>query len=218
MVLINDPNIREELLKSYFELVLYKDLLERYSISNEFVIKFLFRKLVLSNTKEFSINKAFNELKSRGIKVGVQTLYTYIEYLKQIFLLKEIGDLYKKTGKKYYFLDVGFMNLIDRENFGQRFENIVFLELSRHFDHLSYAMNDTEVDFIAQEGSMAVQACFELTFENFERETKSLRKIDAGSKYVVYFQKNGELKFPENEGTRAISFFDFIENHLPLRQ
>lgn len=97
MVLVNDPNIREDLLKSYFELVLYKDLLERYSISNEFVIKFLLRKLVLSNTKEFSINKAFNELKSQGIKVGVQTLYTYIEYLKQIFLLKEIGDLYKKT-------------------------------------------------------------------------------------------------------------------------
>ena|GEM_PF-2031292 len=69
MVLIDDINIKEDVLKSYFEVVLYKDLLERYSISNEFVIKFLFKKLILSNTKEFSVNKTFNELKSQGIKV-----------------------------------------------------------------------------------------------------------------------------------------------------
>jgi len=69
VVLIDDINIKEDVLKSYFEVVLYKDLLERYSISNEFVIKFLFKKLILSNTKEFSVNKTFNELKSQGIKV-----------------------------------------------------------------------------------------------------------------------------------------------------
>lgn len=110
------------------------------------------------------------------------------------------------------------MNLIDRENFGQRFENIVFLELSRHFDNLAYVINDTEVDFIVQKEGMAIQVCFELVFENFERETKSLRKIDAGRKYLVYFQRNSELKFPENEDIRVLSFFDFIENHLPSRQ
>jgi predicted AAA+ superfamily ATPase len=101
-----------------------------------------------------------------------------------------MADLYKKTGRKYYFLDVGFMNLIDRENFGQRFESIVFLELSHHFNTLSYIIHTPEVDFITQEGNTAVQVCFELTFENIEREIKSLRKIDTDTKYVVYFQKN----------------------------
>ncbi|MDP2104031.1 MAG: ATP-binding protein, partial [Candidatus Gracilibacteria bacterium] len=211
VVLIDDINIKEDVLKSYFEVVLYKDLLERYSISNEFVIKFLFKKLILSNTKEFSVNKTFNELKSQGIKVGVQTLYTYIEYLKQIFLLKEIGDLYKKTGKKYYFLDVGFMNLIDRENFGQRFENIVFLELTSRFKFLSYLISENEIDFVIKEKDIAIQVCFDLTFENYEREVKSLRKSNFQNKYIIYLNKYAEIQNRKNDDIKIISFFEFLE-------
>lgn len=210
VVLIEDTNIKEDILKSYFELVLYKDLLERYSISNEFVIKFLFKRLVVSNTKEFSVNKVFNELKSQGIKVGVQTIYTYIGYLKQIFLLKEIGDLYKKTGKKYYFLDVGFMNLIDQDNLGQRFENIVFLELARRFTSISYLINDQEIDFVIKTQNIAIQVCFDLTFENYERETKSLKKSSMENKYVVYLHKNIDLK-EIDDGIKILNFFDFLK-------
>ncbi len=89
------PRNKTDLIKTYFEIVLYKDLLERYWVENEYVLKYLFKKVVLTNTKEFSFPKVFNELKSQNIKIWIQSLYNYIEYFKEIFFLSEINDRYK---------------------------------------------------------------------------------------------------------------------------
>lgn len=210
ITLINDKNIKLDLLKTYFEIVLYKDLLERYGIENEYVIKYLFKKIVLTNTKEYSVTKVFNELKSQNIKIGIQTLYNYLEYFKEIFFISEINNKYKKNAKKFYLYDVWFTNLINKNNFWQRFENIIYLLLLRKYKNLKYIhTNNWEIDFLIPEEQIAIQVCYKLNLNNIERESKVLKKSDYKKKYLVYFDLENKIEIDEIE---LISIFDFLDN------
>ncbi len=215
IVLINDENIKYDLIKSYFEIVLYKDLLERYWVSNEYVIKYLFKKLVLSNTKEFSTTKVFRELKSQNVKIWMQSLYNYLEYFKQIFFINEINDKYKKTSKKYYLNDVWFTNLVNKNNLWQRFENIVYLFLLRKFEYLFYIKNNFwEIDFIIEKYDLAIQTCHNLNIENFERELNLLNKLNYKNKILVYFDKSWNVSSNE---INILDIFEFEKFILDLQ-
>ncbi len=206
---IDNKDIKYDLIKNYFEILLYKDLLERYWVTNEYILKYLFKKIVVNNSKEFSYTKVFNELKSQNIKVWIQSLYNYLEYFKDIFFVTDISDKYKKTWKKFYLYDVWFTNLINKNNFWQRFENIVFLSLFRSFWNIVYIKNnDYEIDFVVSEKSLAVQVCYFLSFENFERETKFLQESEFENKFVVYFDKERDF---EIKWVKIVSFWEFEE-------
>jgi predicted AAA+ superfamily ATPase len=209
IVLSKNKEIKYELIKSYFTLLLYKDLLERYWIENEYVIKYLIKKLLLSTTKEFNINKVFNEIKSQNIKIWKQTIYNYLEYLKEIFFIKEISDEFKKGSKKFFFYDVWYNNITLLENLWQRFENIVFSELNRKFENVIYRKNNSyEIDFIIPEKSIAIQVCYDLNRDNFEREIKCFSESDFENNYLVYFnkQKDFELKW-----VKILNILEFVE-------
>jgi len=205
--LIDDENIKNNILKDYFEVMLYKDLLERYWISNEYWIKYLIKKIFLSNTKIFSVNKIFSDLKSQNVKIWVQTLYNYLEYLKQIFFIFEIKNKYKLE-KKYYLNDVWFINLVDKNNFWQRFENIIFMHLLQKFWNIEYINDKSEIDFVIEKENLAIQVCYNLNSENFKREIKSLKKSEFEKKYLVYFYK--ERNFSE-EWVEILDVFEFFE-------
>lgn len=207
--LIDNISIKEDLIKSYFEILLYKDLLERYGVENEYVLKYLFKKVVLNNTKEFSISKVFNELKSQNIKIGIQSLYNYLEYFKEIFFVSEIHDIYKKNGKKFYLYDVWFTSLIHKNNLWQRFENVVFLLLLRKFQHVNYFKNNIwEIDFVITQGDIWVQVCYRLTIENIEREVKLLEKSKITNKILVYFDTSKDFTY---QWIQIISIFELKE-------
>lgn len=213
IALIDNENIKLELVKTYFEIVLYKDLLERYWVENEYVLKYLFKKIVLTNTKEFSISKVFNELKSQNIKLWIQSLYNYLEYFKEIFFISEINDKYKKTWKKFYLYDVWFTNLINKNNFWQRFENVIYLYLINKFWEVKYLKNHFwEIDFIVEDNNLAIQVCYKLTYDNVDREIKLLQKSDIQNKFLIYFDKEKDFNY---EWIKIINFFEF-EDYLKV--
>lgn len=204
---IENEAIKLDIIKNYFEVLLYRDMLERYGIENEYVLKYLFRKIVINNSKEFSFTKVFHELKSQNIKVWIQSLYNYLEYFQDIFFVRNISDRYRKIGKKFYLYDVGFTNLIEKNNFWQRFENIIFLSLLRNFGDITYLKReDAEIDFIVESKNLAVQVCYSLNTENQERETKILRESDFLHKILVYYDKEKDF---EISWFRIMSFWEF---------
>ncbi len=208
IVLLENNEGKYELIKSYFSLLLYKDLLERYWIENEYIIKQLINKLLLSITKEFNINKFFNELKSKNIKIWKQTIYNYLEYLKEIFFIKEIKDEFKKWAKKYFFYDVWYNNITLLENLWQRFENIVFSELNRKFENIIYRKKEYyEIDFIIPEKSIAIQVCYDLNSENFKREIKCFSENNFKNNYLIYFNKEKDF---EIEWVKIVNLNEFI--------
>ena len=64
-----EEKYRNQTLQEYFNVLLYKDLAERYNITNTVALKFFLKRIISSSTKQISINKIYNELKSSGIKM-----------------------------------------------------------------------------------------------------------------------------------------------------
>ena len=186
--------IRRKITQEYLDVLIYRDLMERYKIRNLKVLK-LFIKTILQNySKYFSVNKFYNFFVGQGISVSRNTLYEFTDYIEDayfsFFLPKYEISLKKQeiSPKKVYCVDLGFVDLIQSEiykNYGRRAENVVFLELKRRIElnpkqNIFYYNNKSEVDFIIKEGfkiKQAIQVCWDTSdLETKEREIKGLVK------------------------------------------
>ena len=198
-------------LQEYFNVLLYKDLAERYNISNTVALKFFLKRIISSSTKQISINKIFNELKSSGIKIGKNTLYEFLEYVQNIYLAltlqkydnslinKELGE------KKIYSIDIGLNNATEfkfSDDIGKSLENAVFLELKRkEFDIYYYRTSKSECDFLVFDKNTiidVIQVTFDMSDENTKnREIKGLieacKNFDLKSGIIITFDSEDEL-------------------------
>ena len=198
-------------LQEYFNVLLYKDLAERYKITNTVALKFFLKRIISSSTKQISINKIFNELKSSGIKIGKNTLYEFLEYVQNIYLAltlqkydnslinKELGE------KKIYSIDIGLNNATEfrfSDDIGKSLENAVFLELRRkEFDIYYYRTSKSECDFLVFDKntiSDVIQVTFDMSDENTKsREIKGLieacKNFDLKSGTIITFDSEDEL-------------------------
>lgn len=198
-------------LQEYFNVLLYKDLAERYNITNTVALKFFLKRIISSSTKQISINKIFNELKSSGIKIGKNTLYEFLEYVQNIYLAltlqkydnslinKELGE------KKIYSIDIGLNNATEfrfSDDIGKSLENAVFLELKRNeFDIYYYRTSKSECDFLVFDKNNildVIQVTFDMSDENTKsREIKGLieacRNFDLKSGTIITFDSEDEL-------------------------
>jgi predicted AAA+ superfamily ATPase len=86
--------IKIEILKSYFDVLFYKDILERYKVENEYALKILMKNIALGYTKVFSVNKVFRFLKSQGYSVSINTLYNYFSYLQNVFFIDLLNNFF----------------------------------------------------------------------------------------------------------------------------
>jgi len=78
------PDVQKRILKDYLDLIIYKDVVERYNIKNQALLKHLIKYMFVNMGTLVSINKLYNEYKSQGYKVSKDALYTYIDYLQVI--------------------------------------------------------------------------------------------------------------------------------------
>ncbi|NOZ81808.1 MAG: ATP-binding protein, partial [Candidatus Micrarchaeota archaeon] len=72
-----------KLLQEYYNTILYKDFVERFELKSIELTKFIFDFFLSNFSREFSINKIYNFLKSQGLKFGKNTLYSYVEKIPE---------------------------------------------------------------------------------------------------------------------------------------
>lgn len=206
LVISKNNIVRTEILKTYFDILFYKDLVERYKIDNEKAIRFLIKKLILWNTKRLNLIKIFNELKSSWVKIWKNTIYNYFEYLKNIFFITDVDNLYKKTSNIYLY-NFWFWNLFwFTDNLGQNFENFIYLNLKKNYKKIFYKENTNEIDFYIDDINTNIQVCYELNESNIEREVKPLLKQE-WKKIILYFNKTWDFKYDWIEINSFIDFF-----------
>jgi predicted AAA+ superfamily ATPase len=134
-----DDGLRAKILKEYFDLMIYRDIVERYSIENLAFIKFLLARIFSNYSQELSAHKIFNTAKSQGMKVSKATVYDYISYAEDalaIFLLRKWSqsETVRQTSfPKSYLADTGYVRLFSSvsDDAGRLAENAVFLQLRR---------------------------------------------------------------------------------------
>jgi predicted AAA+ superfamily ATPase len=182
---------KREILKEYYRSILYRDIIERYSIKNLRLFENLLKIVAQSFSSLFSYGKTLSLLKSIGFKVSKNTLIEYMKYIENSFFAFEV-PIFSYSIKdrlqyprKIYVIDTGLTNAVTfkfSEDFGRIAENVVFLELKRREKDIYYwkDKNNLEVDFLIKEGlkiKELIQVCWNISYgETKKREIKSLIK------------------------------------------
>jgi hypothetical protein len=185
-----DTRNRLELLRTYVDVVLLRDVVERHNLSQPQVLHWMVRQLLGNAAGTFSINKFHADLKSRGVAVGKDTLHRYLAHLEDAFLLCSVDlatDSERRrqvNPRKVYPVDTGLMALFDhsgKANLGHALETAVLHELHRRGAQVNYVRTagGFEVDFYARDltGTEAlIQVCVDLDQpDTLTREVRALQ-------------------------------------------
>lgn len=224
-VVLTSQEKKQELLQSYFQTVVQRDIAERHKIDNDTALRTLLK--LLLNSSYITISKLANSFKSMGIPIGKSTIDNYLSYIKSSYFMNElyihspsvINQL--QYPRKVYFVDTGFMTALSTKfskNMGRLFENIVFHKLARENETIHYYKDDkgNEVDFvILNDGKTTAlyQVCFDLIDEETRnREIKSLIKagktLSCQNLNLLTLEKPDTFKLPEE--LKIISAAEFF--------
>jgi predicted AAA+ superfamily ATPase len=178
-------DVQQRILKDYMDLIIYRDIIDRYAIKNRSLLKHLIKYFFVNMGTLVSFNKLYNEYKSLGYKVGKDTLYDYISYLQEAYTLFTI-PIYRnsvrqelRNPRKLYAIDNGFRQLFDASlsrDYSKLYENLAFLHLRRKGPEIYYFKQKQEVDFYTrQDGEQLVNVsyCIE-DATTFKREITAL--------------------------------------------
>jgi hypothetical protein len=186
-----DEEFRLKILQEYFNLILYKDLIERYDIRNHSLIKYLLKFLLANNANLFSVHKFYGDAKSQGYKCSKDALHNYLSYLEDAYcfslapIFAESLRTRQVNNRKIYAIDHGMVTAMTSSrsyNSGRLLETMVYNQLRRKYgrEQIFYYKTSTgyEIDFVALERSQVVeliQVCEQLNDPaTKERETRAL--------------------------------------------
>jgi len=199
-------NQDRDYLRALYENILYKDIITRYSIKREKVIKELVNMLATNATSKFT----YNSLKKTLSLSNAITVKEYISYLSNSYLFFELlkfsHSIKKQLGspRKIYLIDSAF-NQVAGLNFtpnkGRNLENAIFIQLKREGKEAFYYSDKGECDFVLKEGTRitkAIQVCYSFDDSNREREIRGL--LDAMDSFklkeglLLTFEQTEELE------------------------
>ena len=184
-------NKDKEYVRTIYENILYKDVIARYAIRRQKVIKELINILATNISSQFT----YNALK-RALGLGNSiTVKEYISYLNNSYLFFELLKFsysirqQLNSPRKIYLVDSAFNQVCGinfSQNKGKILENAVFVELKRRNKEVYYYSNKNECDFIIKDGTRiteAIQVCYVLDDTNREREINGL--LEAMDKFKL---------------------------------
>lgn len=157
-----EPQDRNRLLQDYVSTVIFRDIIERYHITNISLVRQLIKTLLKNVGTSQSMHKLFNDLRSQGFSSGKETIRDYLEYITDAYLAFRI-PLYSESlrkvesnPRKTYAIDTGLVRAYSTgflDNIGHLFENLVYLDLKRHGHEVHYYLTKTrkEIDFLSRD-------------------------------------------------------------------
>lgn len=194
VALIDDREIQRKMITEYFDVMIYRDLIERYQQSNTQALRFFLRRCIEGITSPLSVSKVHNELKSAGLRLTKDKLHQYLEQAAAIYLLqiaykydpslvkRELGD------KKAYIIDNGFMTAFSwraGQDSGKLLENLVAMELRKQGKELYFMKNGQECDFVIQQDSselLPIQVSYDIG--DPDTRAREVNGLIAGCRFV----------------------------------
>ena len=210
------PDVQKRILKDYLDLIVYKDVVERYTIRNQSLLKHLIKYMFVNMGTLVSVNKLYNEYKSQGYKIGKDTLMDYISYLQEAYtvfttpIYRNSVREEQRNPKKLYAIDNGFKKLFSisiSEDYSKLYENMAFLHLRRKSREVYYFKQTQEVDlYMKEDKEYLVNVSYAIEDEKtLQREVKALLegmvyfKLD--SSYLVTANRDETI---EIEGKKIV--------------
>ena len=208
-----------QIVDGIYHTVVSRDIVKRHRINKQDLFDRVVKYVIENMGKTFSASSISNFLKSENRKVSIESIYNYLRWLEQAFIIFPCerydmqGKSVLKTQEKYYLADVSFRYALfgyNRKMLDGVMENIVYLELRRRGYDVYVGKNNTkEIDFIAihKDEKIYVQVCVQIP-ENLNREVGNLMEIrDHYPKYVVTLN---EMDVGIENGIRIVHLRDFL--------
>jgi uncharacterized protein len=179
-----------ELLQGYVNTVIFRDMVERYGITQIAALRWLTRQCLRNPAGNLSVHRLHLDLKAQGLGVAKDALHAMMGHLQDAFLISTVAlatDSERRRNsnpRKVYPVDTGLIGAFDRSgrtNVGHALETIVLHELERRKAEIGYVRTGLgyEVDFHARypDGrEELIQVCAETgSSETPEREWRALQ-------------------------------------------
>lgn len=215
IALSDSMELKNRIINSYRDSVLYKDLVDRLNLKNVDLVEVTINYFMNLFGNIFSISKFEDYLRSNKIKYSLEDLYRIIRALEDVFLagyVKQYFKSYKKreiSKSKVYLFDTAYISFLSKESedYGRILENLVFIELFRRQKNIEnknifYHKSDSnrECDFIVKnkESLEAIQVCYRLNEENNDREINglvdALEKLNLRQGIILTFDQQKEIR------------------------
>lgn len=162
--------------------ILIRDIVVRYGVRDVGTLKKLAVYLLTNVGKAVSANN----LKSLFAVKSTTTILEYFAHYSDSYLLEFVPQFSHspkaqiRNPKKVYAIDTGFIDVVSTsssEDLGRKLENLVYIHLRRKYKEIYYFQNAGECDFVVKEKNQfvaAVQVCYNITDDNFNREYNGL--------------------------------------------
>ena len=188
------PALRVELLQGYVDTVLFRDVVERYGITQVVALRWLTRQCLRNPAGSFSVHRLYLDLKAQGLGVAKDAVHALLGHLLDAFLISTVPIATESerrrnsNPRKVYPVDPGLIGVFDasgRANLGHALETVVLNELERRKAELGYVKtrDGFEVDFhsrLLTGEEELVQVCADMS--NAETTARELRALEAAGK------------------------------------
>ena len=162
------PTLRIDLLQGYVDTVLFRDVVERYGVSQVAALRWLIRQCLRNPASALSVHRLHLDLKAQGLGIAKDAVHALFGYLQDAFLINAVplateSERQRNTNpRKVYPVDTGLIAAFDasgRANVGHALESVVHDELARRKLNIGYGRTTGgfEVDFVARSADAATQ-------------------------------------------------------------
>ncbi len=197
---MEDPYERQ---REYIDQVLFRDIMYRYDLRNERLLREMARYLMTHSSSRISISRM-----NRTFGVSKNTIMDYLSYLEQAYLIHQMKE-YNSSAKemirrpsKIYSLDPGLVNSLMTGGYidsGMMLETVVYLHLVMSGSEVYYhidASGGAECDFLIRKDLSIVDA-IQVTGDlkdprTFRREVNGL--IKAVKRFGLKKRQDAEYK------------------------
>lgn len=197
--------------------IVYNDLIRRNKIKKQVAFKKIVNFIFSSNSQIISARNIYKYINSECEKTSLATVWRYIEFLKEAYIIDEIPQYSKKAKKelayyyKLYDADVCFNSLNvmnNRFDLDHNLENIVYNELIyRNYSVKTYDNNGKEIDFYACKNGKEyyVQVAYSIVDNKaYERAFNAFSGVDNRSQKIIIT-------------TDDLDYSTSLVRHIPLR-
>ena len=208
-------------IESIYKTTIIKDIVAKYKIENENLLKMIAEFLMDNLGNKTSIRNLSNCLTSNTYKTNDKTVGSYLDYLCKSFMFYPLsrydikGKKYLESEKKYCLVDTSFRYATigtKDTDYGHLYENIVALELLRRgYEVYVGVLYEKEIDYVAIKDGIKtyIQVSDDISNKDtFEREVKPLLSIkDAYPKVLIARTKHPES---HHEGIKIIDIAEWL--------
>ena len=217
----DNPAVISDYLQGIYNTIVLKDVLQRKSIGDAMMLESVLSFMLDNIGNTLSTKKIADTMTSSGRKIDVKTVEKYLSALQESFILYRAGRYnvkgkqLLKTLEKYYLVDVALRRvMLGRQgvDVGHLLENVVYLELLRHNQHVFIGKTgDLEIDFVTINDEQTSYYQVSATVRNadtLERELAPLKSIkDHNPKWLLTLDEDPDANY---DGIRKVNVLQWL--------